>query len=190
MRKPIIIVAGALLAFSACDRGGSNHVDILPVHADVTVDLPTAMPDQQIFLQKSALDTSIADDLVVVDVMLRSSTPVTFYDIDMELLFDPGLVEVSRLEWSMTPLGDCTDTVAACPLYCTTNVSSSGTTPPGDLILGIPTESCSPGATITGTVRLFSIWFIAASAGSSQLTLVDGPGSGDCEILDANRNPR
>lgn len=185
MKKPIIfIVAGALLAFSACDKSGNNEVKILPVHADVSVDTITA--DPAVFLRKSAADSNPTDQLVAVDVVLRDGAAPVFDAFTLELMFDPGLAQVSRITWNATPLGNCTGTMTSA-LLCLNNVSPSdpSTVPAntsGDLVIGVA-RTDGAGTSNPGPVTLVTIWFFATTVGTSQLTLIDGPGSGDCEIL-------
>ena len=183
MKKSIIfIAAGAFLAFSACDKGGTNEVRILPVHADVSVPAPNSA--SSVFLQKSAMDVTATDDVVVVDVMLRSTNSQSYDALAFDVIFDPGLVQISRIDWASTPLGDCTGSGTCVPL-CQNNVSPSATTPAntsGDLVLGVALTSGCPGATASTATRLMSLWFFAATVGTSDISLRDN-GAGDCGIL-------
>jgi hypothetical protein len=185
MKKPIIfIVAGALLAFSACDRGQKPEDKILPVHADVSVPAPASA--SSVFLQKSALDTTATDDVVVVDVMLRSTGSQTYDDLALDVIFDPGLVQISRIDWAATPLGDCTlGGSGTCDPICLNNVSPASATPAntsGDLVIAVASKSGCPGATASSATRLMSLWFFAATVGTSDISLQDN-GAGDCGIL-------
>ena len=187
MKRPIIfIVAGALLALPACDKGNKNHVDILPVHADLTIDAITT--DPAVYLARSAMDISAADDVIVLDVMLRDSTAPAFDAFTLEVQFDPGLAQVSRIVWNATPLGDCTGS-GVCDPICANNVSPSDhlTVPAntsGDLLIGVSRKPAPcTGTSNPGPVPLLSLWFIATTVGTSQVKLIDGAGTGDCEIL-------
>jgi hypothetical protein len=191
MKKPIIfIVAGALLAFSSCDKGTKNHVDILPVHADVSVPAPSLASG--VFLQKSAMDVTATDDVVVVDVMLRSSGSQAYSALALEVMFDNGLVQISRIDWAATPLGDCTlNGAGACDPLCLNNVSPASAVPAnssGDLVIGVSLKSGCPGATASTATRLMTLWFIAATVGTSDISLKNN-GAGDCGILDAVAQP-
>jgi len=188
MKNPIIfIVAGALLAFSACDKGGTNEVKILPVHADVSVPAPSLA--SSVFLQKSAMDVTAADDVVVVDVMLRSSGSQAYDGLALDVLFDPGLVQISRIDWAATPLGDCTlGGSGTCDPICANNVSPSATAPAnttGDLVIGVTLKGGCPGTTASTATRLMSLWFFAATVGASDISMDDHYHTGDCGILSA-----
>jgi hypothetical protein len=186
MKKPIIfVVAGALLAFSACDKGEKNKVDILPVHADLAID--TITTDPAVYLARSSMGTGAAD-VVAIDVMLRDGAAPTFDAFTLEVMFDPGLQQVGRVIWNATPLGDCTGT-GACDPICGNNVSPSGTSTipandSGDLLIGVATKPtpCT-GTSNPGPVPLLTLWFISTTVGTSQVKLIDGAGHGDCEIL-------
>jgi hypothetical protein len=185
MKNPIIfIVAGALLAFSACDKGGTDEVKILPVHADVSVLAPSK--PSSVFFQKSAMDVTATDDVVVVDVMLRSTGSQTYDDLALDVIFDPGLVQISRIDWAATPLGDCTlGGSGTCDPICLNNVSPASATPAntsGDLVIAVATKSGCPSATASSATRLMSLWFFAATVGTSDISLQDN-GAGDCGIL-------
>jgi len=179
----LVPVAAALLALNAC--GNKNDEDkILPTRASLEVTPPAT--DPLVYLDKNPNDTDTTDDVVLVDVMLRDSGGATFSSFTLELTFNPGVVQVGQIVNNATPLGDCTNP-PACNLLCQDNVSPSSATPAnttGDLLLGVASgQLCTP-VTVTTPTRLLTIAFIGASVGSSQLDLVDGPGSGDCEILD------
>ena len=188
MKRPIILImAGALLALPACDKGNKNHVDILPVHADVSVPAPSGASD--VFLQKSAMDATTTDDVVVVDVMLNSSGSQAYDALALEVIFDdPGLVQIGRIDWAATPLGDCTlNGAGACDPLCLNNVSPSSAVPAntsGDLLIGVASRTGCPGATASSGIRLMTLWFIATTVGSSHISLKDN-GAGDCGILSA-----
>jgi hypothetical protein len=186
MKKPIIffIVAGALLAFSACDRGQKPEDKVLPVHADVSVPAPSLA--SSVFLQKSAMDVTTTDDLVVVDVMLHSSVSQSYDDLALDVIFDPGLLQISRIDWATTPLGDCTlGGAGSCDPLCLNNVSPASATPAntsGDLVIAVSSKSGCPSATASTATRLMSVWFFAATVGTSDISLKDN-GAGDCGIL-------
>jgi hypothetical protein len=185
MKKPIIlVVAGALLAFSACDKGQSNVDKILPVQANLAIDTITT---DGVYLARSAMGTGLAD-AVAIDVVLRDGAAPTFDAFTLEVTFDPGLQQVGRIIWNATPLGDCTGTGACDPL-CLNNVSPSGlsTIPAntsGDLLIVVAAKpSPCTGASNPGPVTLLTLWFISTTVGTSQVKLIDGAGHGDCEIL-------
>jgi len=178
--------AAALLALAACG-GSDDEIVILPTAASFSVTAPTA--DPVVFFQKNPADTSDADTMVMVDVMLSSAAAVTFSSFTLEVTFDPGVVQVGQIDASATPVGGC-GSPAACAPICADNISPSSADPAnttGDLLIGVANPLCPP-ANVTGTVKLLTIAFIGSSVGPSPLTLVDDGGSavqGDCEILDA-----
>jgi hypothetical protein len=185
MRNVLTVVfAGLLLAIAACSKSGNTEDKILPVHANISVDAVTATP--AIFFQTSASNTG-QNDVVAVDIMLRPSGSVSFSAIDMEVKFDPGLVQIGQIDTSASPLGDCQTTTTCAPI-CSNNVNPSSASTPkandvGDLILGIATNGLCPGVTVSTTTHLLTLWFIATTVGTSQITLVDTASTGDCEIL-------
>jgi hypothetical protein len=185
MKNPIIfMVTGVLLALSACDKGGNDEVRILPVHADVSVPAPNSA--SSVFLQKSAMDVTTTDDVVVIDVMLRSTGSQSYDDLALDVIFDPGLVQISRIDWAATPLGNCTlGGAGTCDPLCLNNVSPASATPAntsGDLVIAVSSKSGCPGATASTATRLMSLWFFAATVGTSDISLQDN-GAGDCGIL-------
>jgi hypothetical protein len=173
-----------LLAFAGCGGDENNNDAIVPVQA--AFDVPNATTsDPVVFFQESATDVA-GDDIVVVDVMLKSTGGTTFSAFTMEIHFDPGVVQVGQVDLTATPLGDCTSGLALHPI-CADNVHSS-TNPAndtGDLLLGVSAQSGGVLASVTGTEKLFTLRFVGASVGTSLIEFVDGAGSGDCEILDA-----
>jgi hypothetical protein len=175
-----LVAAVALVALAAC--GNKNEEDkILPTRASLDVTPPAT--DPLVYLDKNPNDTDTTDDVVLVDVMLRDSGVAAFNSFNLELTFDPGVVQVGQIVNSATPLGDCGNP-PACGLQCLDNVSPSAGTSAnttGQLLLGVDSPWC-PTVPVSIPTRLLTIAFIGASVGSSPLTLV--PGSGSCEILD------
>jgi hypothetical protein len=115
---------------------------------------------------------------------------VAFRFFNLEINFTPGVVQVGQIDASATPLGGCGS--GLCPPICADNIAPSNATPAnttGNLVLGVESQQCGTTANVTTTVRLLTISFIGASVGTSPITLVDGPGTGDCEILDSNGDP-
>jgi hypothetical protein len=188
MRKAIVfIAAGLLLPVAACEHGGNEEIKIVPVHADVAVPPPSGATD--VFLQKSAMDVTATDDVVVLDVMLRSSASQSYDSLALEVIMsDPGLVQIGRIDWAATPLGDCTlNGAGACDPLCLSNVSPSSANPAnttGDLVIGVALKGGCAGAIASTDTRLMSLWFIATTAGTSNISLKDN-GAGDCGILSA-----
>lgn len=182
----MFVAAAVLVAVCGCSSNEPENV-ITPNAARLEInDVAT---DPAVFLRKNPTDTSNADDVVVVDVMLRSTAAIDFSTINIELLFDPGVVQIGQLNMTATPLGDCTSAASCAPL-CLENASTSGAdaaNKTGDLVVGVSARALCPAASATGEVTLMTLAFIGASTGSSTLTLVDGAGHGDCEILDANQ---
>jgi hypothetical protein len=177
---PILIV----LTFAGCS-GDENKDVILPLQA--RFDVAAVGGDPVIFFQKSPTDTNLTDDVVVVDVMLRSSASITFDAIDMEILFDPSLLQVGQVDMTTTPLGPCPANLASScssngptdPLCCS-NANAANSS--GDLIIGVSRTGGS-GATVTGTDKLMTLRFIGATVGTSMVRFETTLPSGDCEIL-------
>ena len=177
---PVLLV----LTFAGCS--GDEHKDvILPLVASFDPgDSPTA--DPVVFLLKSPADTVPSDDVVVVDVLLRSNVGTTFSAFTMEIHFDPGVIQVGQVDLTATPLGDCTSSTGLHPI-CADNVNSS-TDPANDtgtLLVAVGSQSGGALANVVGLQKLFTLRFVGASVGTSDVTFTQGAGSGDCEILDA-----
>jgi hypothetical protein len=125
-----ITIAAAGLLLIACGSSSSEN-RISPIHADIQIDNPGTFPDPSIFLQR----VSASGDLVVVDLMLRSSSAVTFDAIDVDLKFDPGIVhlggDIFDQAFNKTPFcaPDATDPLHALTCACNASVTNlcSGT---------------------------------------------------------------
>ena len=173
-----VLVAAAL---GACSGGTKNENRIKPVTADLALTPYANSPDPAIFLQK----VSTIGDLVTVDVMLHSSTTLTFDSLSLEFHFDPTLVQIADV-FDVNPavLGDCGG-AGICPAICANNGGLSDTT--GDLVLGVNrTPGCSS-ASLSGDTRLMTIGFVASTvipAPGTRIELIQSPSThGDCEIL-------
>lgn len=184
LRWTLVPAAAALLALNACGNKNNEGDKILPTRASLEVTPPAT--DPLVYLDRNPNDTDATDDVVLVDVMLRDSVGATFNSFTLEMTFDPGVVQVGQIINDTTPLGDCHNP-PACTLLCQDNVSPSAATSAntsGDLLLAVASGSSCPSASVSAPTRLLTIVFIGSTVGSSTLELVDGPGTGDCEILD------
>lgn len=177
-KKWTAVVCAVLAMCLACSKPKKEVSDILPIHAVVTITPTTA--DPVVFLKQSPLETTSNDDVLFVDVMLHSSTLQSFDDFSLEIRFNPGLVQVGRVDGTATPLGNC-DSSGPCAPICENNAATANAN--GELFIGVPAKTGCPTASVSGTVKLMTLIFIAAAEGTSTLELVDGPGGGDCEIL-------
>src|SRR5580765_7695354 len=123
------------------------------------------------------MDVTTTDDVVVVDVMLRSTGSQSYDALALDVIFDPGLLQISRIDWAATPLGDCTLGGAnACDPICANNVSPASATPAntcGDLVIAVSLKSGCPGTTASTATRLMSVWFFAATVGTSDISMDD-----------------
>ncbi len=179
--------AGVMLLLAACGGTRSNNISIKPISADVTF---THAPsgDHVVYLDKG---TAIGD-VVTLNLMLRSSTPITMDAFAFDVFFDPGIVNVSGPQspvplptptpFSDTFLGTCNATVtcppAAAPVQnpiCLLNSADANFT--GDLALGVavnaPSMTGCPAQTTTPGMdtRLVTLVFDAATTGSSRIQL-------------------
>jgi hypothetical protein len=177
-KKWTAVVCAVLATCVTCSKDKKEVSDILPIHAELSITATSA--DPVVFFQRSPLDTTTNDDVVIVDVMLRSIVTQSFDDFSLEVRFNPGLVQVGQVYLTATPLGNC-DSGDPCAPLCLNNAVTANTT--GDLFIGVPARVGCPTASVSGTVKLLTLGFIAAAEGVSTLELVDGPGTGDCEIL-------
>ncbi len=182
-KKWTATVCAVLATCLTCSKDKKEVSDILPIHA--TLSLTAVAGDPVVFFQRNPSDVSSDDDVVIVDVMLRSSALQSFEAFDLEIRFDPGLVQIGQVNDTATPFGNC-DSGSVCAPICLNN---AGTPSPnanvtGDLIIGVAARPapCMTAA-VPPDVKLLTLAFIAAAAGTSTLELVDGPGTGDCEIL-------
>jgi hypothetical protein len=181
-KKWTAAVCAVMATCLACSKDKNEASDILPIHAVLSITAPAA--DPVVFFKQSPVDTTSNDDVVFVDVMLHSSAMQSFDAFDLEIRFNPGLVQVGRVNGTATPLGNC-DSSDPCHPICQNN---AGTPSPnanvtGDLIIGVAAQPGCMTAAVPPDVKLLTLGFFAAAEGSSTLELVDGPGTGDCEIL-------
>jgi len=181
--KWTVVAALTLLPLAACSDD-DNESKILPIRADFAV--TPVSTDPVVYLQKNPSDTSSADDVVLIDVMLRDMGAQPFDAFTLEVRFDPGVVQIGQVDNTATPLGDCRGSNPCDPL-CLDNVEPTDPLTPkanttGDLFIGVASRPLCPGHP-GGSVRLLTLGFIAASVGTSPIELVDVAGSGDCEIL-------
>lgn len=157
-----------------------EETKILPIRAAFTVDAVST--DPVVFLQQNPDDTSSTDDVVLIDVMLRDMTVQPFEKFNLEVRFDPGIVQIAEVDDTATPLGDCRSSSPCAPL-CFNNVQDANGT--GKLIIGVSSNASCPGSA-GGNLPLLTLGFIASSIGTSRIVLFDGAGSGDCEILSSS----
>ena len=183
--RPLTLSLLALVALAGCNDD-DNEDAIHPVHASFEVDPVSA--DPAVFFVKSPTDVNATDDIVVVDVMLRSTGGTTFSAFTMEIHFDPTVLQIGQLDLTATALGDCTSGAALHPI-CSDNIDPAPPIAPandsGELLLGVSAQNGGPLASVTGIEKLFTLRFVGASVGTSDITFTQGAGSGDCEILDA-----
>lgn len=171
-----------LPALAACS-GDEQELKILPLVARFDAgSAPSA--DPAIFFTPSAADTNPGDDVVVVDVMLRATAGLTFNAFTMEIEFDHGVVQVGQVDLTATPMGDCTSQSAGHPI-CQSNANAANQD--GTLLIGAAAQGGAV-VSVTGDQKLFTLRFVGATVGFSDLTFTQGAGNGDCEILDAALN--
>jgi hypothetical protein len=186
------VVLLALLPLTGCEDEEDESA-ILPIQAAVSVDPVT--DDPALFLAESALDTDADDDVVFLDVMVRTGTAREFDAVNLQVRFDPGVLQFSGMTQTAdadgmeyNPLGLCGSgpgdpTPPPAPTtgpLCQFNATSQ----PGNLFIGV---AALPGLcdsySRAGTVRLLTLSFVAASVGTSTIELVASGQTGDCEIL-------
>lgn len=141
-----------------------------PLVADFHAEPVTS--DPAVYFEKA----SASGDRVMVSLKLRSSSLIDFDAFTMEILFDPSLVQFTGIDGSNTPFGACS--AAPCGPLCLSAVGS-----PGDLLIGVTALGTCPSASVSGDITLLAIGFAATAPGSSPIRFVQGPGRGDCEIL-------
>ena len=183
-----LIVAAICLLAVACS-GDERTVAIGPIFADITIE-DTSATDPAVYFEKAGASA----DMIMVDVKLRTPMPTDYDAFTLEIRFDPGHVQISQVFGLTTSLGTCSNIMSnGCsstglmcdPLCCSNAVDANST---GDLLIGV---SAPVGCTKTSSPpdeTLLQLVFLAATAGASRLQLVDGPGSGDCAILNALNN--
>lgn len=195
----VAVLVAPLLATCKNEDTGSK---ITPIHAVATVQ--PVLDDPAIFLAQSPLDNDSSDDIVLIDVMLRMTAAHEFDDVSLQVRFDPGIVQFAGFTQSTTtdngvtfynPFGLCGSGATFCDKYHpmppapgTTGPQclSNGTSQPGNAFIGmaaLPSSLCDS-YNKSGTIKLLTLNFIAASVGSTRIELVSGTQSGDCEILD------
>jgi hypothetical protein len=181
------IVAAVCLLVIACS-GDDDRIVVSPVVADITIQ-DTSSTNPAVYFENAGAGP--LDDMIIVDAKLRTVVATGFDAFNLEVLFDPGHVQINQVFGITTPLGTCSNimsngcssTSTGCDPICCSNAVDANST--GDLILGV---SAPAGCTVTSQPDqvLTQLVFLAATTGTSRLQLVDGPGSGDCEILQAD----
>jgi hypothetical protein len=123
-RVPLLVtIACAALLLPACRGDEGKRNQILPIRA--SIDLPDPEPPgPAVFLRQSIFDTDPDDDLVVLDVVLRTPADLEFDAFNLEIHFDPGIVNVGGdpddPPFSATPFGTCNQCVRTCMPPCPT----------------------------------------------------------------------
>jgi hypothetical protein len=176
----------------ACGGRNENENKIAPIRA--SLDIAPVLDDPAVFFREHA-DQDPGDDLVFIDVVLRTTSPTVFDAFTLEIHFDPALVQVAGGSSGVfldTPFGVCNEVVSSCTVpsaqdpLCVFSGDESITT--GELLLGVTANigyGC-PAATASGEVKLLTLGFAAASTGTSSIDLIynsDPMTPGDCEIL-------
>lgn len=180
----VAVLAAILLALllPACgDEGSENRIK--PIQATLSIDPVPVPPAQAVYFVKDPKDARFPD-LETVQVRLFTTSPIAFDAYTLEIHFDPTVVQVGDVfEYNPNILGGCNSGTPCAPscLVNTGDVNSTGT-----LLLGVTAlRSCPPTSLDTDTM-LLKLGFIAQSTidpPGSRIELVDGPGTGDCEIL-------
>jgi len=154
----------ALLALASlcasCGKTRTKNV-IKGLLADVTVNY-ASIPDPGVYFRKVSPPTMGSDgDVVVLDVVLRSTSPMTFDAFDLHLKFDPHIVMLAASPTTPpladTPFGACNAALTSpsgpgCVPTVTLNpfCESSAGLSLADLLIGVSvvTSHCFPSCTM------------------------------------------
>ena len=177
------LLVALLLPACGSDDGPANRIK--PVQATLSFDPVPVPPAQAVYFVKDPKDARFPD-LETVQVKLYTTTPIDFDAYTIEIHFDPTVVQVGDVfEYNPSILGGCFSETP-CEPFCMVNTRQANST--GTLIIGVaknPGAFC-PIATIAADTMLLKLGFIAQTTidlPGSRIELIDGPGSGDCEIL-------
>jgi hypothetical protein len=130
-RVPLLAAAAcATLLLPACRGDEGNPSQVLPIRASIVLPDPEPL-GSAVFFRQSVSDTDADDDLVILDVMLRTSASVEFDAFTLEVRFDPGIVNVGgdpmASPFSSTPFGTCSQCLRLCAPPCPTLPCPSAT---------------------------------------------------------------
>ncbi|MBI1949796.1 MAG: hypothetical protein HYS34_00335 [Acidobacteria bacterium] len=179
--------AALLLALLLPACGGDDRPEnrIKPIQATLAIDLFQNAPDPAVYFLKDPKDARFPD-LETVQVRLYTTGPVNFDAYTLEIHFDPTVVQIGDVfEFNPGLLGGCFGGTT-CEPFCLVNTSQANAT--GTLLVGVskrPDAFCPPASIATDTM-LLRIGFIAQSTiapPGSRIEIIEGPGDGDCEIL-------
>lgn len=178
---PAALILALLLPACGSDEGPQNRIK--PIQATLSVDAFPNAPDPAVYFFKDPKDPRFPD-LETVQVKLYTTTPVGFDAYNLEIHFDPTVVQIGDVfEYNPDVLGGC-HSGAACAPICLTNAAEANLN--GTLLLGVSAQRDCPPDSISSDTMLLKIGFIAQSTiedPGSRIELVQGPGTGDCEIL-------
>jgi hypothetical protein len=176
-------LAPALLLL-ACGGNDSNPNRIKPIEATLTIDPFPNSPDPAVYLVKDPKNPGFPDLETVQVRLYTAAAPITFDAYTVEIHFDPSVVQVgSVFEYDPNILGGCNSGQACAP---TCQVNSSEVNSTGTLLIGVSAFSGCPATTLTADTMLVRIGFIAQTTidpPGTSIELIQGPGTGDCEIL-------
>jgi len=129
-RVPLIALPAVILLGFVTSCGGnddSNSNQISPIKADITIAPPTG--DPVVWLDK----VGASDDLVTIDVKLRTSGPLEFNGFTLYFRFDPTVVQFAGYMQPVNPLdpdGKIVDPFGECgsfDTYCSKYPFMTGT---------------------------------------------------------------
>jgi hypothetical protein len=195
------VATAVLLALLLPVCGGKDRSEnrIKPIVATLHIDTFPGTPDPAVFLEK----VSTTGDLVTVDVKLHNGTggPIDFDAMTLEFTYDFSLIQVGDV-FQVNPgvLGDC-NAGTVCDPACLSNAADAnkgltvGVDGKAHFVMGVAALPGCPTASITSDTTLVTLAFIAATTipepippndatqAKGRITLVSGPGRGDCELL-------
>lgn len=195
--RSLTLFAAALL-LSGCHTGSAPENHIIPVVATLTMDTPEPAGSPLVFPREVPDITT--DDIVTVNLILRPSGTLQYRGFTLEVDFDPGTVQLLGLGGDIlgipTAVGRCpvgggqgTD---PCDPFCQFNLTGgNGANSTGKLLVGVYLgASCLTPHVASGEETVMTLGFRAATnirtPQEGRITLVEGAGHGDCEILDNN----
>jgi hypothetical protein len=111
-----------------CHGDDRNPLQVLPIRATICFgDCAAPEPEPSgpaVFFRQSAADTDPDDDLIILDVMLRTAASLEFDAFTLEVRFDPGIVNVGgdpmASLFTSTPFGTCNQCLRICAQPCPT----------------------------------------------------------------------
>jgi hypothetical protein len=159
--RSALLAALLLAVFGGCSKNDNNHHDILPIKASISFPNPP-VGSQVVFMRVAAGDNP-DDDLVPLDLVLRTSSPIPVDGVTVELSMEnpsappgtlaPGIVQaIFSTAGNATVLGPCGGPTCVVHPVCVGGLNDSQVCATDTDCPPCPNaSSCQPSVPLTGT---------------------------------------